>query len=106
MANKGRITVYAYMRRSLYEDTWGTQNHRDTYASDNDAGDSSWEDFKTDIKDLVSSDPTDMQKFNIYRKKEVKINGAIWNPEGAYLGVKAGAWPKGVPTTFDRYNPN
>lgn len=106
MANKGRITVYAYMRRSLYEDTWGTQNHRDTYASDNDAGDSSWEDFKTDIKDLGSSDPTDMQKFNIYRKKEVKINGAIWNPEGAYLGVKAGAWPKGVPTTFDKYNPN
>jgi hypothetical protein len=47
-----------------------------------------------------------MQKFNIYRKKEVKINGAIWNPEGAYLGVKAGAWPKGVPTTFDKYNPN
>lgn len=56
------------------------QNHRDTYASDNDAGDSSWEDFKTDIKDLGSSDPTDMQKFNIYRKKEVKINCAIWNP--------------------------
>jgi hypothetical protein len=105
MANKGKITVYAFMRRSLYEDAWGTQTHRDTYASDNDAGDSGWENFKTDMKDAFKSDPKDMSDFNTYRKKEVKIDNAIWNPDGAYLDVKAGTWPIGVPATFDKYNP-
>ncbi|WP_449399667.1 hypothetical protein [Chryseobacterium wanjuense] len=91
MANYGKITVYGYMRRSLYEDTWGTQTHRDTYASDKDAGDSSWENFKTDIKDMYKSDPPDMKSYNIYRRKEIKIDGAIWNTDGAYLDVKAGS---------------
>ena len=97
MASVGKITVYAYMRRSLYEDAWGTQTHRDVYASDNDAGDSNWEDFKTDIKDILNSDPKDMSDYNNYRKKEIKIDKAIWNPDGAYLDVKAGTWPVGVP---------
>jgi len=105
MANKGKITVYAFMRRSLYEDAWGTQTHRDTYASDNDAGDSGWENFKTDMKDAFKTDPKDMSDFNKYRKKEVKIDKAIWNPDGAYSDVKAGTWPIGVPATFDKYNP-
>ncbi|MDR2206131.1 MAG: hypothetical protein LBE36_08255, partial [Flavobacteriaceae bacterium] len=105
MANQGRIIVYAYMRRSLYEDAWGTQTHRDTYASDNDAGDSGWEDFKTDMKDVFKSDPKDMESYNKYRKKEVKIDGAIWNPDGAYMDVKAGKWPIGVPATYDKYLP-
>jgi hypothetical protein len=105
MASKGKIVVHAYMRRSLYEDTWGTPIHRHTYASDNDEGNSTWENFKSDIKDVVSTDPSDMKKYSEYRKKEVRIDGAIWNPEGAYLGVKAGDLPITVPSTFDEYKP-
>jgi hypothetical protein len=93
------------MRRSLYEDAWGSQTHRDTYASDNDAGDSSWENFKTDMKDAFKTDPKDMSDFNTYRKKAVKIDKAIWNPNGAYSDVKAGTWPIGVPASYDKYNP-
>lgn len=106
IANKGKIVVYAYMRRSLYEDTWGSQLHRHTYASDNDAGDSKFENFKSDVKDAFTTDPSDMSNYNNYRKNEVKIDGAIWNPSGAYSGVKAGDWPPGVPSTFDLYKPD
>lgn len=105
MANHGKITVYGYMRRSLYEDAWGTQNHRDTYASDHDEGGSTWENFKTDLKDTYQSDPNDMDTYNKYRKKEIKLDKAIWNPDGAYLDVKAGTWPVGVPATYEKFLP-
>ncbi len=106
MANHGKITVFAYMRRSQYEDTWGTVKHRNTYASDNDSEDSKWGNFKSDIRDLTSSDPKDMEIFTKYRNKEIKIDGAVWNPEGAYIEVKGGSLPPGVPATFDKYIPN
>ncbi|MEF9479475.1 hypothetical protein OWR28_18595 [Chryseobacterium sp. 1B4] len=105
MANHGKLTVYGYMRRSLYEDAWGTQNHRDTYASDHDEGGSAWENFKTDLKDTYQSDPKDMDTYNKYRKKEIKLDKAIWNPDGAYLDVKAGTWPVGVPATYEKFLP-
>ncbi|AWL78004.1 hypothetical protein DKB58_03080 [Capnocytophaga canimorsus] len=105
MANFGGITVFAYMKRSLYEDAWGTQTHRDTYASDSDTENSKFGNFKVDIKDLLSSDPNDMKSFSEYMKNETRIEGAIWNVNGAYLDVKAGEYPKGVSSSFDKYIP-
>ncbi len=106
MSNHGGITVHAYMKRSLYKDTWGTQNHRDTYVSDNDKGSSGWENFKTDIKDALNSDPNDMNAFLEYISTEVMIDGKIWNPKGAYLPVRAGSFPSGVSSNFETYKPN
>ncbi|AIL45242.1 hypothetical protein BD94_1467 [Elizabethkingia anophelis NUHP1] len=36
----------------------------------------------------------------------VKVDGAVWNPEGAYVEVKGGSLPPSVPSTFDKYIPN
>lgn len=105
MSNHGKITVFAYMRRSQYEDTWGTSDHRNVYASDNDSEDSFGANLKSDIKDIVISDPNDMNEFTKYRKKEIRIDNAIWNPEGAYLGVKAGNLPLRISPTFSKYIP-
>ncbi|WP_175487231.1 hypothetical protein [Epilithonimonas hungarica] len=30
---------------------------------------------------------------------------ALWNSTGALNGVKAGTWPVGVPSTYDKYIP-
>ncbi|UII28964.1 hypothetical protein LVD15_11205 [Fulvivirga maritima] len=105
MSDHGKINVHAYLKRSLYEDTWGTQNHRDTYISDNDQGASFMENFKSDIKDAFLSDPNDMEAFVKYISSEKKIDGAIWNPKGAYLPVKAGDFPKGVSSKYEVYKP-
>ena len=105
MANIGGITVFAYMRRSLYKDAWGTQEHRDAYASDNNTESSIASNIKVDIKDWMSLDPDDMKEFSKYRKQEKRIDGAIWNINGAYLDVKAGEEPKGVSSSFDKYIP-
>ena len=37
MANIGKITVFAYMRKTDYKNTWGTIAHRRTYESDHDS---------------------------------------------------------------------
>jgi len=47
-----------------------------------------------------------MKKFSDYRKKEIKVDGAIWNPDRAYLDVKAGSWPVGVSSTYNKYLPD
>jgi len=93
------------MKRSLYEDTWGTQNHRDTYISDNDKGTSFLENLKTDIKDIIADDPNDMDSFALYIVTEKNIDGAIWNTQGAYLPVKAGDYPKGISSSYETYKP-
>lgn len=107
IADMGGITVFAYMKRSLYEDAWGTQKHRDTYASDNDTEDSRYDNFKADMKDFISRDPNDMKDFSKYRKQEKRIDGAIWNINGAYLDVKAGTYPIGigVSSSLNKYIP-
>ena len=46
-----------------------------------------------------------MKEFSKYRKQEKRIDGAIWNINGAYLDVKAGEEPKGVSSSFDKYIP-
>ena len=56
------------------------------------------------ITQLISSKLNDLEKEEYYIK-EIKIDKAIWNPDGAYLNVKAGDWPIGVPSTFDKYLP-
>ena len=43
MANIGKITVFAYMRKTDYKNTWGTIAHRRTYESDHDSGENIWE---------------------------------------------------------------
>lgn len=105
ISNHSQIIVHAYMKRSLYEDTWGTQNHRDTYISDNDKGESFVENLKTDIKDVFVDDPNDMSLFTTYISTEKKIDGAIWNSKGAYLPVKAGDFPKGISSNYETYKP-
>jgi len=105
MSNHSQIIVHAYMKRSLYEDTWGTQNHRDTYISDNNKGESFVENLKTDIKDVFVDDPNDMSLFTTYISTEKKIDGAIWNSKGAYLPVKAGDFPKGISSSYETYKP-
>ncbi|WP_075602978.1 type VI secretion system tube protein TssD [Saccharicrinis aurantiacus] len=105
ISNHSQIIVHAYMKRSLYEDTWGTQNHRDTYISDNDKGESFFENLKTDIKDVFADDPKDMNLFTTYISTEKKIDGAIWNSKGAYLPVKAGDFPKGISSNYETYKP-
>lgn len=62
--------------------------------------------LKVMLRDMTSSDPKDMEAYTKYRKKEVKVDGAVWNPEGAYVEVKGGSLPPGVPSTFDKYIPN
>jgi len=105
ISNHSQIIVHAYMKRSLYADTWGTQNHRDTYISDNDKGESFIENLKTDIKDMIADDPNDMNSFALYIATEKNIDGAIWNTQGAYLPVKAGDYPKGIPNSYETYKP-
>lgn len=102
MSNHANITVHAYMKRSEYQDTWGTQNHRDTYFSDNDKGESKMENLKVDIKDILFSDPKDMKEFSEYILTETKIDGAPWNPKGAYLPVRVGDTPYG-PNVSNHY---
>lgn len=105
MATQGNITVHAYMRRSLYADTWGKQSQRDSYASDNDTEGSMWKNLKVDLKDNFSSTPADMEKFNSYRQKEVKVDGLIWNPDGAFYGITAGTWPARFPANYEIFKP-
>ena len=105
MSNHGQIIVHAYMKRSEYKDTWGTQNHRDTYFSDYDKGESLWENVKTDLKDSFKSDPDDIKIFIDYISTETKIDGALWNPKGAYINVKAGDTPSGVSDNYETYTP-
>lgn len=105
MATQGKITVHAFMRRSLYADTWGKQRQRDSYASDNDTEESGWDNFKADLKDNFSSSPENMTEFSKYRKKEVRVDGLIWNPDGAFSGVTAGTWPIRFPSTYEVFKP-
>lgn len=105
MANHGNITVHAYLRRSLYSDTWGTENQQNTYISDNDKAGSVWGNIKADINDLINSDPKDIKDFSKYMSTETKINGVIWNPQGAYLPVKAGTTPIGVSEKYETFLP-
>jgi len=105
MATQGKITVHAYMRRSLYADTWGKQRQRDSYASDNDTEDSMWDNFKVDLKDNFTAAPENMTAFTTYREKEVKVDGLIWNPDGAFYGVTAGTWPVRFPATYEVFKP-
>ena len=104
MANIGKITVFAYMRKTDYKNTWGTIAHRRTYESDHDSGENIWENFKSDLYDMLP-DPDDMKEFSKYRAHQEIIDGAVWNINGAYIDVKPGTTPDSVPDTFYKYTP-
>ena len=104
MANIGKITVFAYMRKTDYKNTWGTIAYRRTYESDHDSGENIWENFKSDLYDMLP-DPDDMKEFSKYRAHQEIIDGAVWNINGAYIDVKPGTTPDSVPDTFYKYTP-
>ena len=87
-----------------YKNTWGTIAHRRTYESDHDRGENIWENFKSDLYDMLP-DPDDMKEFSKYRAHQEIIDGAVWNINGAYIDVKPGTTPDSVPDTFYKYTP-
>ena len=73
MADFLNINIYAFLKRSSYEDTWGS---------------------KLDRLSLKIFD----DEFRNYKKEEKEIdNKFIWQPQGAYRDVKAGDTPYGPP---------
>lgn len=74
MADFLNINIYAFLKRSSYEDTWGSK------------------------LDRLSLKIFDDDEFSNYKKEEKKIdNKFTWQPQGAYRDVKAGDTPHGPP---------
>lgn len=91
--------VYAYQRRTSYEDTWGSANHRQTFISNNNSENN----IKAKVYDIFTRDPSDQKTWEAYHNTKIDVDGADWHEKGAYLGVKCGATPKGVSTRFEKY---
>jgi hypothetical protein len=78
IANTTKTKVIAWGSRTDYTNTWGTRQERRNYSYD-------W----------ITTDPPNAARFNKWRAKEVTVDGALWNPDGAYNGVAAGTTPVG-----------
>lgn len=85
MANYFSIPVGAYIVRSSYEDTWGSQGDR--------------------INNKISED-ADFQILANERNESVKFCGASYNISGALHDVKAGNSPYNLPSEYVEFTPN
>jgi hypothetical protein len=104
MADHGKIIVHAFIRRSQYENTWGTKNNRKTYESDHSMG--TWkEKISNTIYDWWEDDPPTQNHFEEYMKTETKVEGYLWNSKGSYMLPVAGDSPELFPKTYETFYP-
>ncbi len=92
LANSLNVHTVAFLRRSNYEDTWGSRFDR--------AG----------LKIKKYFEIADDDDFKKYKDSDKMIDNKYhWNPLGAFNGVKAGSTPKGPPegmTIFSKKEDN
>ena len=96
IANKLKINVNAYARRSNYGDTWGSWTDRRLLQGAN-----------LDEKILPKEKVTYDNKFRDYKEQEIFIgkDNYPWQPQGAYRDVKAGDSPIGPSKMLIKYSP-